>query len=206
MQTDRKPVETPEGLRSVYPMPSERVANKVLPRLGFHMREFIALSPFVVIATAAAEGRVDASPRGDFPGFIRPVDEQTLLIPDRPGNNRLDSSHNLLTNGHVGIIFFVPGVNETLRINGTARITFDRDLCEQAAVNGKPARAVWIVSIEEAYFHCGKALIRADLWNPQKKIDRSSFPSYGKITADQFGGDAAGFEQYFEEGYRERLY
>lgn len=206
MQTDPNIVADAGALRSVYPLPSERVANKVLPRLGFYMRDFIALSPFVVVATAGAGGRIDASPRGDMPGFVRVADEGTLLLPDRPGNNRLDSSHNLLSDAHIGMIFFVPGVNETLRVNGRARITFDEELREQFAHNGKAARAVWIVAIEEAFFHCGKALIRADLWNPEKRIERSSFPSYAKITAEQFGGDAEAYDRYFQDGYRNRLY
>src|SRR5271170_7897890 len=131
----------PSALRTVYPMPSERVAKKVLPHLGHYMREFIELSPFVIIATSGEGGKIDASPRGDAPGFVRVVDQQTLHLPDRPGNNRLDSSHNLLSNSHVGMIFFVPGVNESLRVNGHASITFDEALCESNAAGGKPARA-----------------------------------------------------------------
>lgn len=206
-QTDRGVARDPAALRTVYPMPSERVANKVLPQLGVYMREFIALSPFVVVATADGDGKIDASPRGDQPGFVRVMDAKTLLLPDRPGNNRLDSSHNLLRgDAHIGIIFFVPGVNETLRVNGRARISFDEELCRESAQNGKPARAVWMISVEEAFFHCGKALIRAGLWDPAKRIERSSFPSYGKITAEQFGGDSNEYDRYFEEGYRTRLY
>jgi uncharacterized protein len=207
VQTERKMVESPGALRDVYPMPSERVANKVLPRLGHHMREFIELSPFVVIATSGEGGKIDASPRGDAPGFIRVIDEQTLHLPDRPGNNRLDSSHNLLRDSHVGMIFFVPGVNESLRVNGRASITFDAELCDQHAAGGKAARAVWIIAIEEAFFHCGKALIRSDLWNPERRIERATFPSYGKICADQFGGQTTEeYDNYFNEGYRTRLY
>lgn len=200
-------VDDPTTLRSVYPMPSERVANKVLPQLGHHMREFIELSPFVIVATSGEGGKIDASPRGDAPGFVRVVNEQTLHLPDRPGNNRLDSSHNLLSDSHVGMIFFVPGVNESLRVNGHASITFDQALCDANGAGGKPARAVWVIAIDEAFFHCGKALIRSDLWNPQKRIDRSTFPTYGKICADQFGGQTKEqYDQYFEEGYRTRLY
>ena len=206
MQTDRNIVEDPSTLRSGYAMPSERVANKVLPRLGRHMREFIALSPFVVVATAGADGKVDASPRGDVPGFVRVVDEQTLYLPDRPGNNRIDSSNNLVTAPGIGMLFFVPGVNETLRINGRARITFDQELRESVAHDGKPARAVWIVTIEEAFFHCGKALIRSDIWNPEKKIERSSFASYAQINADLFGADVKELEGYFADSYRTKLY
>jgi PPOX class probable FMN-dependent enzyme len=200
-------VDDPRKLRTVYPMPSERVANKVLPQLGHYMREFIELSPFVIVATSGEGVKIDASPRGDAPGFVRVVDEQTLHLPDRPGNNRLDSSHNLLSNAHVGMIFFVPGVNESLRVNGHASITFDQTLCDANAAGGKAARAVWVIAIDEAFFHCGKALIRSDLWNPQKRVERSMFPTYGKICADQFGGQTKEeYDQYFEEGYRTRLY
>jgi uncharacterized protein len=206
MQTDRKIVEDVGTLRTGYAMPSERVANKVLPRLGKHMREFIALSPFVVVATAGPDGKVDASPRGDFPGFVRVVDDQTLHLPDRPGNNRIDSSHNLVSVPGIGMLFFVPGVNETLRINGRARITFDEELRQENAHDGKLPRAVWIVAIEEAYFHCGKALIRSDIWNPEKKIERSSFASYAQINADLFGADVKELDTYFEDNYRNKLY
>lgn len=199
-------VEDPNALRTVYPMPSERVANKVLPRLGHHMHEFIELSPFVIVATCGQGGKIDASPRGDAPGFVRVVDDQTLHLPDRPGNNRLDSSHNLLSDAHVGMIFFVPGVNESLRVNGQARITFDPQLCAEHTVGGKVARAVWIITLDEAFFHCGKALVRSDLWNPEKRIERSKFPSYGQICSDQFGGKTEEYDKFFEEGYRTRLY
>jgi hypothetical protein len=125
---------------------------------------------------------------------------------ERAANKVLPSSHNLLSDAHVGMIFFVPGVNESLRVNGQACITFDNQLCEEHAVGGKPARSVWVVTVDEAFFHCGKALIRSDLWNPEKRIERSKFPSYGKICADQFGGKTEDHEKYLEESYRTRLY
>jgi len=197
----------PGALRTVYPMPSERVANKVLPHLGHYMREFIELSPFVIVATSGEGGKIDASPRGDAPGFVRVVDDKTLHLPDRPGNNRLDSSHNLLSDSHVGMIFFVPGVDESLRVNGRAVITFEQELCEANAAGGKAARAVWVIAVDEAFFHCGKALIRSDLWNPEKRVERSTFPTYGKICADQFGGKTKEeYEKELEESYRTRLY
>jgi PPOX class probable FMN-dependent enzyme len=124
-------------LRAVYPMPTERVATKVLPRLGEHMREFIALSPFAVVATVGEGGKIDASPRGDTPGFVRVLDQETLVMPDWPGNNRIDSSQNLVADSHIGTIFFVPGVSETLRINGRARITFDGELLATMGTSGK---------------------------------------------------------------------
>ena len=193
-------------LRKVYALPSERVATKVLPRLGTHMREFIALSPFAVIATVGEDGKIDASPRGDTPGFVRVIDDATLMLPDWPGNNRIDSSQNLIADSHIGTIFFVPGVNETLRINGRARITFDPDVVATLAGLGKLPRAAWVIAIEEAFFHCGRALIRSDLWNPEKRIDRKSFPSYAQINVDRVGGDLNEMERYFERSYRDKLY
>lgn len=194
------------ALRAKYDLPRERVAKKVLPRLGQHMREFIALSPFCVVATAGEGGRLDASPRGDAPGFVKVVDETLLELPDRPGNNRIDSSENLVRDPHIGMIFFVPGVDETLRINGQAKIRLDPALCEAHAYDGRAARAVWQIAIEEAFWHCGKALIRSELWNPERRIARSSFPSYAQITQERFGGDLAEYERHFETDYKERLY
>ena len=196
-------------LRAHYEEPTERVRTKVQPRLEKHARAFIGLAPFLVLASRGDDGRLDASPRGDAPGFVQVLDDATIAIPDRPGNNRLDTLGNLTTDPHVGIVFFVPGVNETLRVNGTAEISFAPALLEQLAFGGKPARAALVVHIAEVYFHCGKALIRSDLWNPAKRIERSAFPSYGTISTDIRGGtaeEAAATDRRLEEGYRNRLY
>src|SRR5712691_11194301 len=166
----------------------ERSVKKQLPRLEKHSRAFIALSPFLVIASADPKGRVDASPKGDMPGFVQVLDDATLLIPDRLGNNRIDTIGNLLACPGVGLIFFVPGLRETLRINGRARITTDPALLEPCTMQGKAPRSGILVTAEEVYFHCGKALIRSDLWNPEKAMKRTDFPSLGRILADQIGG------------------
>ena len=135
------------------------------------------------------------------------LDDETLLIPDRLGNNRVDTIGNLLARPGVGLIFFVPGLNETLRVNGTSRITTDPALLEPLAVNGKVPRSGIVISAEEVYFHCGKALIRSDLWNPEKQLRRSEFPSLGRILADQIGGiSAEESERMTAESYRTRLY
>jgi uncharacterized protein len=200
-------IENPQQLRELYGKPMERAVKKQLARLDRHCRNFIALSPFLVIASADPSGRCDASPKGDAPGFVRVIDEVTLLIPDRLGNNRVDTLGNLLQHPGVGLIFFVPGVNETLRVNGRASVTTDPELLEPLAVNGKVPRSGILVAAEEVYFHCGKALIRSDLWNPEKHIPRGSWPSLGRIIAEQVGGmDPDEAERQTAESYRTRLY
>jgi PPOX class probable FMN-dependent enzyme len=200
-------IEDPQQLRDLYGPPSERSLKKQLNRLDRHCRAFIARSPFLVIASADASGRCDASPKGDAPGFVKVVDDETLLIPDRLGNNRVDTIGNLLARPGVGLIFFVPGLSETLRVNGSARITAEPVLLEPLAVHGKVPRSGILVSAEEVYFHCGKALIRSDLWNPEKQLQRSEFPSLGRILADQIGGvSVEESERLTAESYRTRLY
>ena len=200
-------IENVERLREAYGAPSERSLKKQLSRLDQHCRDFIARSPFLVIASADPSGRCDASPKGDAPGFVQVVDDETLLIPDRLGNNRVDTLGNLVARPGIGLIFFVPGINETLRVNGRARITTDHALLEPLAVNGKVPRSGILVAAEEIYFHCGKALIRSDLWNPDKQVRRSDFPSLGRILADQIGGiSVEESERYTAESYKTRLY
>jgi PPOX class probable FMN-dependent enzyme len=200
-------IEDPERLREVYGAPSDRSLKKQLSRFDQHCRAFIARSPFLVIASSDPSGRCDASPKGDAPGFVEVLDDQTLLIPDRLGNNRVDTIGNLLERPGVGLIFFVPGLIETLRVNGRARITTDPTLLEPLAVNGKVPRSGILVSADEIYFHCGKALIRSDLWNPEKQLRRSEFPSLGRILADQIGGiTAEESERLTAESYKTRLY
>jgi uncharacterized protein len=200
-------VEDPEELREIYGAPSERSLKKQLTRFDKHCRAFIARSPFLVIASSDPSGRCDASPKGDAPGFVQVLDDQTLVIPDRLGNNRVDTIGNLLARPGLGLIFFVPGINETLRVNGRARVTTDPALLEPLAVNGKVPRSAILVSAEEIYFHCGKALIRSDLWNPEKQLRRSEFPSLGQILADQIGGiSIEESERLTAESYRTRLY
>jgi PPOX class probable FMN-dependent enzyme len=200
-------IEKFDQIRSLYGEPAERAVKKQLPHLEKHSRAFIALSPFMVIASADPSGRSDASPKGDAPGFVKVLDDQTLLIPDRLGNNRIDTIGNLLACPGVGLLFFVPGLRETLRVNGHARVTTDPALLEPCTVQGKVPRSGILVTAEEVYFHCGKALIRSDLWNPEKHIKQSDFPSLGRIITEQIGaGNVEEAERYTAESYRTRLY
>ncbi len=196
-----------ESVREHYGEPSHIAKSKQLNHLDRHCRAFIGLSPFVVVATTDANGRADASPRGDAPGFVAVLDEKTLLIPDRTGNKRADSTMNAATNPHIGLLFLVPGINETLRVNGTVRVTIDPAVLNPLAVNGKVPVSGLLVTAEEVFFHCGKPLIRADLWNPDRRVARATFPSLGKILADQIaGGKANEYEYNIEEAYRTKLY
>lgn len=181
--------------------------RKVLHALDRHCRAFIALSPFLVLASADAEGRADASPRGDPPGFVQVLDDRTLLLPDRPGNNRVDSFANILTAPGVGLIFFVPGIDETLRVNGAARLLTDQQALAPSAVNGRTPRTGLVVAIDEVFFHCAKALRRARIWDPAAQVERPSFPSLGRIIAEQtqvFSVEEA--ERRTEDAYLTRMY
>jgi len=164
-----------------------RATDKVLRALDPHCRKILALSPFCVIATQGPNG-ADISPRGDPPGFVRELDARTLLVPDRVGNNRLDAMTNLLTNPRIGLLFLVPGLNETLRINGTARITDDPRLLAGSAINNRAPKIGLVVAIEEAFLHCAKALIRSSLWDASRHIDRAILPSYAEMLLDHVGG------------------
>jgi PPOX class probable FMN-dependent enzyme len=200
-------IEDPERLREIYGAPSERSLKKQLSHFDRHCRAFIARSPFLVIASSDPSGRCDASPKGDAPGFVQVLDDETLLIPDRLGNNRVDTIGNLLERPGIGLIFFVPGLNETLRVNGRAQVTTDPPLLAPLAVNGKVPRSGILVSADEIYFHCGKALIRSDLWNSEKQLRRSEFPSLGRILAEQIGGiSVEESERLTTESYQTRLY
>lgn len=196
-----------EELRQAYAEPAEMVRKKILNRLDAHARRFIALSPFLTIASSNAGG-TDCSPRGDEPGFVHVVDDTTLLLPDRRGNNLLDTLQNVLAKPEVGLLFFVPGVNETLRVNGRARIVTDPAMLQSMAIKGKivPSSALE-VAVEQVYFHCGRSLLRADLWNPDKKVGRDDFPLLGNILADQIKGvDADAANQRLEVAYTTSLY
>jgi PPOX class probable FMN-dependent enzyme len=196
-----------EAIRAHYGTPSTLSVAKEMTRLDRHCRAFIALSPFLVIASADATGRCDATPRGDAPGFVAVADDCTLLIPDRTGNKRLDTMLNIAENPRVGLLFLVPGLVETLRVNGRARISLEPAALNSMAVDGKPPSAATVVAIEEVYFQCGKALLRSDLWNPDRRVQRKDFPSLGRILADQIkSDDAETLERGIEERYRTALY
>ncbi len=206
-ESDAQAIVGLEDLRQVYREPRAAARLKALDRLDDFCKNFIALSPFFVLASCNNHGHADASPRGDQAGFVRVPDDHTLLIPDRPGNNRLDTMRNILANPGVGMIFFVPGFNETLRVNGAADILQDPGLCAEFTVNGKAALSVMRVSVREAFFHCGKALIRSRLWDPTTYVDRSTFPSHGRILAEQTKTiSVEESEAYVARSYRERLY
>jgi uncharacterized protein len=195
------------SVRSHYGTPSEMSLAKELKRLDKHCRAFIALSPFVVLASSDAQGRCDASPRGDAPGFVTVLDDHTLAIPDRIGNKRVDTMLNLTENPRIGALFLVPGVNETLRVNGRARVSLEPALLASMAVKGKPPLSAMLIDIEEVYFQCAKALLRSELWNPDKRVPRSAFPSLGRVLADQIkDAEAEKLEQAIEERYRNALY
>ena len=181
-------IETVEELRSSYGEPSERAVRKALDRLDRHCRRFIALSPFVVLASAGADGRVDCSPRGDPAGFVAVLDDRTILLPDRRGNNRADSLTNVLENPHVGMLFMIPGVDETLRLNGRAKLTTDPARLEPLAVNGRVPRSGLVVEVEEVFLQCTKALVRSRLWADEARVDRkTALPSFGQMLADHIG-------------------
>jgi len=175
------------ALRALHHTPMSRATDKVLRALDGYCRRVIALSPFCVIATQGSKG-ADVSPRGDPPGFVRVLDERTLLVPDRVGNNRLDAMANLLANPRIGMLFLVPGMNETLRINGTARITDDARLLGQCAIANRPPKVGLVINVEEAFLHCAKAFVRSSFWDASKHIDRASLPSYAEMLLDHVGG------------------
>ena len=209
-QTTTAPkIETKKELREYYGPPNERSAKKQMAKLDEHAKNFIALSPFMVISSATAEG-ADASPKGDPPGFVKVIDDNTLLIPDRPGNNRVDSMSNIVENNHVGLLFLVPGMCETLRVNGRARITTDPEVLEPLSMKSKLPVSGMIVDVDDVYLHCGKALLRADLWAPDKYIDRKSFPSMGQMLSDQIDEDGYDDGEELDKGiqarYRTDLY
>jgi PPOX class probable FMN-dependent enzyme len=196
-----------DALRQHFGPVSPVAANKTLAKLDRFCRDFIALSPFLVLATTDGAGGVDASPRGDAPGFVAVLDDSTLLLPDRPGNRRVDSFNNIIAQPGIGLIFFVPGIDETLRVNGTARIATDPGLLADLAAQGKTPVTGLVIEVKEAFFHCAKALIRSHLWDPAARVERKSFPSLGRIVAEQTKMVAvADAEANIESAYREKLY
>jgi hypothetical protein len=200
-------INTAEELRAYYGTPTARALQKQLTALDHHCRAFIALSPFLVMATSDRQGRADASPKGDAPGFVQVIDDKTLLIPDRIGNNRCDGLQNILENPQIGLLFFMPGRDETFRVNGHAEIVTDPDILATLTAQGKPPRSAIRVTVEEAYMHCGKAIIRSDLWNSDKHVGKDAFPSLGRVLADQIAGlDPETSDRMTEESYRTRLY
>jgi PPOX class probable FMN-dependent enzyme len=181
-----------EQLEALYGQPSGPAVAKEIDYISDGYRKLIEAAPFVAIATGGPEG-LDCSPKGDAAGFVRILDEKTLALPDRPGNNRIDGFRNILRNPHIALLFLIPGVGETLRVNGRAEISIEPALMQSFAVNGKLPRSVLVVHIETIFFHCSKAIVRAKLWDEATKVDRKSLPSTGTIIAEvskgKLGGD-----------------
>jgi uncharacterized protein len=186
--------------------------QKSRPALDKYSRKFISMSPFLVLSTSSAEGKADVSPRGDPPGFIHIIDDSTFLIPDRPGNNRLDTMVNIAQNPNVACLFLIPGFDDTLRVAGKASITDDANLLKHCVVNGKQPTVGVVVQVEEAFIHCAKALRRSKLWHDDYKQDRSQMPSIARIVLEQVEGDAVDeavvceADVSVERNYKEEMY
>ena len=175
-------------LATLYPQPTPRVIAKARPSLDAHSKKFIEMSPFCVLATSGSDGSVDASPRGGNAGFIHVAGPNLLLMPDRSGNNRIDSFRNIVEgSGLLQLIFFVPGIDETLHVGGSGKVSVDPDLLASMVEFGKPPRAALRIEVKEAYFHCGKALMRSKLWTAENRVKRDVFPSIGEVIHDQTG-------------------
>ena len=187
----RNRIEHESGLRGVYPEPVDLIRRKELSRLDVHCRRFIALSPIVFLATSGADGTCDVSPRGDAPGFVAVLGDRRLAIPDRKGNNRLDSMSNILANPHVGLLFVIPGIWDTLRVNGPAAITADGNVLSEMAVDGKTPSAAILVEVDEAYLHCGRAFKRGRVWDSQRFTSPKEMPTLGAMLSDQVNPDSA---------------
>lgn len=202
-------IKTEEELRSIIGFPSELVKRKVITYLDQNCREFIEKSPFLILSTSNHLGLCDASPRGDMPGFVLLLDENHLLIPERPGNKRIDSMRNILENPNVGLLFLIPGLGETLRINGKAYLVQDEELLEQRAVKGKKPLIGIVVRVEECFIHCAKAIKRSKLWEPEAWEDKELLPSAAKIILEHTkmpGTTEAEIAKRLQEGYKNRLY
>jgi PPOX class probable FMN-dependent enzyme len=199
-------IDTHAALRDLYGPAGERSLLKQLPQLDRHCRRFIELSPFLLLATSGADGLCDVTPRGDVPGFVSCPDDRTLLIPDRPGNNRLDSLLNIIDRPGVGLLFLVPGIDETLRVNGVAEIRDDDDLRAPFVVDGKLPKTVLKVTVREAYLHCAKAFMRSHLWDANAQVPRDVLPSLGQILKDQINWATAETQDEMLDRYRQTLY
>lgn len=202
-------VETEEELRSIIGFPSELVKRKVISNIDHHCYDFISKSPFLVISTCDNYGFCDVSPRGDMPGFVRVLDNKHLIIPERPGNKRIDSMRNILLNPKVGLLFFIPGLGETLRVNGKASLVKDDDLLEKMAVKGRKPIVGIGVEVEESFIHCAKALKRSKLWETSSWANKETLPSAAKILFEHTKIPNTSVEiinERLQESYTKRLY
>lgn len=197
---------TLEQLREVYPAPADRSVLKEVDHLDHHCRAFIALSPFVLISSSDAEGACDASPKGGPPGFVTVLDDHRLLIPDATGNRRLDSLQNMLENPRVGLLFLIPTMGEVLRVNGHVELSRDPELLQGLQTVGRPAKLALIVTVEVAYLHCAKSIIRSKLWKTESWPDAEELPSAAEILNDHIGiGDLAASAAALQESYAQRI-
>jgi PPOX class probable FMN-dependent enzyme len=200
-------ITDPAELDRMYPQPAAPSMRKVVPRLTEAYRRIIEASPFVAVATCGAGG-LDCSPRGDIAGFVRVADEQTILLPERRGNNRIDTLRNLVADPRVALLFLVPGIQESLRVNGHATVSRNAKLCDSFAVNGNAPRVVLIVRIESVYFQCGRAIIRSQLWNPSRFRSAEELPTAGTMLAEATAGEEGGstYDAALPERIRTTLY
>jgi uncharacterized protein len=190
-------IATVEELEAIYGHPNDASTVKVSGRVTPPYRMLIEKSPFAALATAGPEG-LDCSPRGDLPGFVRIHDEKTLMMPDRRGNNRIDSLRNIVRDPRVALLFLIPGAGSTLRVNGSAHLSRDAELLASFKIDGKAPRSVIVMTVEEIYFQCARAIVRADLWNPDKRVDPKTLPTPGQILA-AMSDNTVGGEQYDRE-------
>jgi uncharacterized protein len=190
-------IATVEQLEAIYGQPNDASTVKVAGRVTLSYRLLIEKSPFAALATSGPEG-LDCSPRGDLPGFVRIHDDRTLMMPDRRGNNRIDSLRNIVRDPRIALLFLIPGSGSTLRVNGRAHVSVDPDLLSSFKVEGKAPRTVVVMTVDEIYFQCARAIVRSDLWNPDKRVDPRSLPTPGQILADM-SDNRVGGEQYDRE-------
>lgn len=202
-RTDRYAIDSLDRLAQVYDRPAEGVLKKETSEISPAGRAFIERAPFLILATASEDG-IDCSPKGDGPGFVQLLDDKTLLIPDRPGNNRVDGMKNIIANPKIGIIFMVPGANETYRVNGSAKISVDPALLDRFLVQGKRPRAVIVVTVEQAFNHCPKAFVRSNLWATGAKGRPEGVPTTGRFAAQREGADES-FAAKYDADYAIRM-
>jgi PPOX class probable FMN-dependent enzyme len=203
-------------LDAMVPPAGEGAAGKTMRRIERYAQQFIDLSPFCCLATSDGKGNADVTPRGDKPGFVRVIDERTLLIPERPGNNRMDSLRNIIQHPSLGLLFLIPGFEDTLRVNGRGRVTKDPGLLADSAVDGKLPKFGILVAVDEAFFHCAKAFRRSRLWDPTAQLPRNTMPTLARIIMDQMAevaketppeqAEVAVWDEAIEEDYRTQLY
>jgi len=200
-------IATVEQLEAIYGRPNEASTVKVADRITPQYRVLIDKSPFAVLATCGPEG-LDCSPRGDLPGFVRVHDEKTLMMPDRRGNNRVDSLRNIVRDPRIALLFMIPGAGSTLRVNGRARVSDDCDLLASFRMDGKAPRSVIVMTVEEIYFQCARAIVRSDLWNPEKRVDLETLPTPGQILADMSDNRVGGedYDKAWPERARQTLW